>query len=88
LVQPLHFKRLPRLFTLQNPLAVSKLGCPCTYRTIAHRDGRRESFLDLRLPGRTFSIPMFVHFIGQPVGNTPAITISQNATFRFIRLGL
>ena len=85
MVPSTRFKRLPRMFTLLNPLPLNGLGCRCTYRTIAHNDGRRESFLDLRIGSQVVSVPMFIHFIAQPHGSLPFVEVSQHGVFRFVR---
>jgi hypothetical protein len=87
-VQPQHFKRLPRIFRVRTAVPLSALSCRCTYRTIAHNNGKRESFLDLRLPDRTVSVPMFIHLMAQPLGKVPFVTVSQEGEFRFSKLGL
>lgn len=88
-VDPQHYRRLPRIFRLRTAIPLSSLSCQCRYRTIQHGDGRRESFLDLRLRERTVSVPMFIHFPGGPSNaNQPAVTQSMEGRFRFSHLGL
>ena len=82
-ISPNHYKRLPRLTRLKQPLPLDGLGGPCVYRTTFFPDGRRQSFFDLQLAQGTFSVPMFIHFVGGPIG-----TISEQGQFRFSHFGL
>jgi hypothetical protein len=87
-VQPQHFKRLPRIFRLRTALPLSGLSCRCRYRTTVFNNGRRESFLDLRLPEKTVSIPMFIHMMAEPLGKVPFVTVSNEGELRFTKFGL
>ena len=82
-VPPQHYKRIPRLIVLRQPLPLNGLGCSCAYKTTFHPDGRRDSALELRLTQATFQVPMFIHFTGGPIG-----TVSQVGQFRFSHFGL